>query len=216
MTDQFGEFCRDAERAINEVLDGGLDALLRSASEREARWHPNGFVVFELGSLSPGSLRLHIWPAGVRQLRDSVEHLHTHVWDLYSRVLVGAYWERMYDVAIEARGARSFRTARVDYVRDRNTLTEAADTFLVAAETVQADAGESHSVRAGRVHQTLIPLGTFVATLLVVSPPRVEEALVYSEQTLPAPAYSRPRVSADDATAFLDELRAGLDMGATR
>lgn len=217
MTDEFGGFCHAAERAINQIIDDGRDALLRSAGELEARWHPNGFVVFEFGSVGPGSLRLHIWPAGARRLRDSSEHVHTHVWDLYSRVLVGTYIERMYSVAVAAGGdTRSFKTARVDYVRDRNTLTRAADSFLVPAETVRADAGTSHTVQAGKAHQTLIPLGSFVATLLVVSSPRVDEALVYSEQALPASTHSRPIASADEARALLDELRVGLETEATR
>jgi hypothetical protein len=209
--DAFPEFCRDAEQAIVEILAGGEEPLLAWANKRDATWHPNGFVVFELGTRQPGTLRLHIWPSGTRQLRDARAHVHTHVWDLYSRVLAGVYQERMYAAAgDEEDGSQEFRSARINYLQDRNTLVVAPSKHLRPIETITAEAGQSHAVRAGEAHETLIPSEAFVATLLFVSPPRREEAEIYTKMTLPPSDHRRGTLSASDRAALLSGLRAAL------
>lgn len=211
VSNSFEGFCRDAEQAIADVLANGQEHLIGLAGEHEAKWHPNGFVVFELGPLSPGFLRLHMWPAGPRQLRDAGAHVHTHVWDLCSRVLVGTYQERMYDAALDhGEGGRLFRTARIDYVRDRNTLVESAESRLREAETVIARSGELHTIQAGVAHETLIADGMFVATLLIVSPHRLNEVLVYSHDFLRAAEHTRAALSLDDRDNLLGELQERL------
>jgi hypothetical protein len=214
MQDAFQVFCGEAEQAIAELLARGHEPLLTLAREYDAKWHPNGFLVFELGSCGPGLLRLHVWPAGPRQMRDSSAHLHTHVWDLYSRVLVGRYKERMYEIVTsDADGGREFQVARIDYARDRNALMESSVGHLRREQIVTAEAGEFHAVRAGKVHETLIASESYVATLLIVSPPRLDEALIYSDKALPAAEHSRQVLGRDERDAVLDALQYALSMG---
>lgn len=207
----FEVFCRSADRAIADLVASGPESLVNLAREHDARWHPNGFLVFDLGPCRLGTMRLHIWPNGPRLLRDTAAHLHTHVWDLYSRVLIGRYEERMYEaVPIGTDGAREFNVARVDYARDRNTLMHSSVSHLRPGHMVSAESGETHAVQAGEVHETLIPSESFVATLLIVSPQRLDEAMVYSEHPLPPPDHVRRVLSRAERDAVLDELRVGL------
>jgi len=208
MQQAFEDFCREAERAIANLLTTGHAALITLACEHDAKWHPNGFLVFELGPLGPGMLRLHVWPDGPRLMRDASAHLHTHVWDLYSRVLVGRYQERMYDVVTkDAHGGSEFQVACLDYARDRNTLMEPSLGYLRASQTVVAEAGGSHVVQAGEVHETLIAASHYVATLLIVSPPRLNEALIYSNNVLPAAEYVRQQLTPNERDAVVSELK---------
>lgn len=208
MQQAFEVFCREAERAIADLLAAGHVALITLAREHGAKWHPNGFLVFELGPRGPGLLRLHVWPDGPRLMRDASAHLHTHVWDLYSRVLAGCYQERMYDVVPhDAHGGGEFQVAHLDYARDRNTLMEPSLGYLRANQTVVAEAGSSHAVQAGEVHETLIAADQYVATLLIVSPPRLNEALIYSNNALPAAEHVRQQLTPDERDAVLNKLQ---------
>lgn len=216
MQGDFGVFCREAEQALVELVASGHDSLLTLAREHDAKWHPNGFLVFELGSRGPGRLRLHVWPSGPRHMRATTAHVHTHVWDLYSRVLVGRYEERMYEVVpSDADGGNEFHAARIDYARDRNTLRELSVGRLRPEQIVTAEAGEFHAVQAGELHETLIASGAYVATLLIVSPPRLDEALIYSQMELPAPEHVRQGLSQKERDAVLYDLREELTSAAT-
>ncbi|WP_151083316.1 hypothetical protein [Nocardioides cynanchi] len=121
----------------------------------------------------------------------------------------------MYEVAPnDADGAREFQVARIDYARDRNTLTDYAVGHLRPERVVNAEAGEFHAVQAGEVHETLIVSEAYVATLLIVSPPRLDEALIYSDKLLPAAEHVRRVLSRDERDAVLDELQYKLSMEA--
>ena len=199
-----------AERELNGLMQTGISTVIEAARESGASWHPNGFVVFNLGSRVPGTLRLHIWPAGTRYLRDDVAHIHTHVWDLCSRVLAGTYREQMYAPADEAHG-EEYGTAEIDYLRDRNTLQSAGKARLQASAIVTVEPGQVHTVPAGVAHETLIDEANFVATLLFVSQPRTERATVFSQYPLPSPGHTRPKVMDDVRDELLMELGKHVD-----
>jgi len=201
----FEEFCESAERALDELASTGIRSLVRTAQRAPASWHPNGFVVFDLGPHPLGALRLHIWPTGTRQLRDDVAHVHTHVWDLCSRVLSGVYREQLYELVGDDAGDR-YQSAEIDYEHDRNTLEESGVAFLRPTAVVVANTGEVHTLKAVIAHETLIPDDFHTATLVVISRPRTGRASIYSLRPLPTAHYTRPGVGDALRESLLGEL----------
>lgn len=211
MSNQFMSFCVGAQEDLAAALSDDGHALIRQAAALEPHWHPNGFVVFELGEVARGRLRLHLWPDSDRHLRDEVEHVHTHPWDLCSKVLIGTYRERMLEPTHStALDALAFSKARIDYALDRNTLRPTGREFLRPTHVVTASAGEFHEVPAGTAHQTLIPKNEFVATLLVTSPLRRDDVTVYTTGPLPAPNHVREPVSVSMRAQLLGRLTEAL------
>jgi hypothetical protein len=201
LSETFEKFCDASKRELGRLASTGIPWLLGTAQRATASWHPNGFVVFDLGPHPLGALRLHIWPTGVRQLRGDAAHVHTHVWDLCARVLSGVYCEQLYEFVGEDAGD-GYQSAEIDYEHDRNTLEESGIVFLRPTEVVTANTGEVHTVKVGIPHETLIQDDSYSATLVVISSPRVGRASIYSRRQLPSSHYTRPTVS--------DALREGL------
>ena len=205
MSETFEEFCDASERELGRLASTGIPWLVETAQRATASWHPNGFVVFDLGLHPLGALRLHIWPTGERQLRDDAAHVHTHVWDLCARVLSGVYREQLYELVGEDKGV-GYKSAEIDYKHDRNTLEDSGIVFLRPTEAVTAHAAELHTVEAGIPHETLIGDDDYSATLVAISSPRIERASIYSKKPLPAAHYTRPTVGAALREYLLREL----------
>lgn len=148
MSETFEEFCDASKRELGLLASTGIPWLVETAQRAMASWHPNGFVVFDLGPHPLGALRLHIWPNGERQLRDDAAHVHTHVWDLCARVLSGIYREQLYELVGDDVGD-GYHSAEIDYEHDRNTLEESGIVFLRPTAVVTANPGELHTVKAG-------------------------------------------------------------------
>jgi hypothetical protein len=201
LSETFEEFCDDSKRELGRLASTGIPWLVGNAGRATGSWHPNGFVVFDLGPHALGALRLHIWPAGARQLRDDAAHVHTHVWDLCARVLSGVYREQLYELVGDDAGD-GYQSAEIDYEHDRNTLEESGISFLRPTAVVTANPGEVHTVKAGIPHKTLIPDDSYSATLVLISGPRIGRASIYSRRPLPSAHYTRPAVG--------DALREGL------
>lgn len=201
MSKSFEEFCDASKRELSRLASAGVPWLIESTRHVPASWHPNGFVVFDLGTHPLGRLRLHIWPIGARHLRDDAAHVHTHVWDLCSRVLSGVYREQLYESVGVDTGER-YWSAEIDYQQDRNTLKESGIVFLRPTAVVTAKPGQVHTVSAGIPHETQIPEDSYSATLVVTSVLRIGRATIYSQGPLPYAHYARPVVS--------DALRGGL------
>lgn len=140
MSKTFEEFCAASKLELDTLTNTGVPRIVGLARRATASWHPNGFIVFDLGLHSFGSLRLHIWPTGIRQMRDDAAHIHTHVWDLYAKVLSGVYREQLYELTAVGFGAR-YRSAEIEYQRDRNMLAESGDAFLQPKSLIVVRAG---------------------------------------------------------------------------
>lgn len=201
MSETFEEFCDASKHELGRLASTGISWLVGTAQHATASWHPNGFVVFDLGPHPLGALRLHIWPSGTRQLRDDAAHVHTHVWDLCARVLSGVYREQLYEL-VDGDAGDGYQSAEIDYEHDRNTLEVSGIALLRPTQIVTANPGEVHTVKAGIPHETLIPDDSYSATLVIISGLRIGRASIYSRRPLPSAHYTRPSVS--------DALREGL------
>lgn len=73
--------------------------------------------------------------------------------------------------------------------------------------------GEVHTVAAGVAHETLIPLSSYAATLLITSDARLERASVYSRKALPLPSHTRGSIDDSLRDRLLKELQTRLEGG---
>jgi hypothetical protein len=145
----------------------GLRALLRDlvAAPPEAVWHPTGFVVLTLVRSSEGTLRLHLWPPGERELGRPCWPVHDHVWDLRAQVLHGEVESRAYDVVDDARGDAVLYA--VAYGEGRRSCMRRSDRRVSVRARIprRVATGERYEVPAGEFHASTVAVDRFAATL---------------------------------------------------
>lgn len=208
----YEEFCVSARivlaREAGRLLTNSLDELLTL----ESTWHPNGFAVFHVDDNHKlGKLRLHIWPEVGRVTRPDDAPIHTHVWHLCSRILVGTYSETLYSTSdADLEGTREYHTAGIDYLVDRDSFTAPGKAFLKPVLTTHSAGGEFHEVPANVPHETLVGKNSFVATLLLTSHPVSKRATMYGPHEIQASTYDRPALSQDQKSQLLRRLEQEL------
>lgn len=204
----YKRFCETARKALeqeaNQLQVHGFEQL----ASLEAKWHPNGFAVFHLNEDHElGNLRLHIWPDTLRVSRPEGAFVHTHAWNLCSRILAGNYAETLYEEAApETANAKHYYSAVINYRVDRNSLLDPSTAWLKPTVKIQAAIGDHHEVAAGVPHQTHITARSFTATLLFTSPPVLNTVMVYSPTEIHPNNYQRPVLAEAQKTALLSRL----------
>lgn len=169
------EFMAFAPGAVYRV-SGALEPLLRE-SLGSGTWHPNGFQVFRLLDIEDvGLLRLHVWPNGLRRVRRQQPVVHSHIFHLYSLVLVGEYREKFFRVReTGASGAPGWSGWEVLPPRGDNVDRLAPESAVYSVESMgrvaRCQAGTAHDMPAGVYHATLIPRGKCCVTLALLSRP---------------------------------------------
>lgn len=181
-------------------------------------WHPSGFMAFTLGAHPTyGSLRLHVWPRGLRRRiiigRGRLDEIydgdiHNHAWFITSIVL-HHYRDNIYSLNdigprtgsnCDLSDASQFRVFSVSYLPGaqqelisdgRCVATDVTDRRLI-------NSGQIHTIDPEIYHAPTIPDATLGATL-VFSSPRVQSAgpdvLIGSSS---APITSTRRVISED------------------
>lgn len=196
-----------AEAAVSSFQDGQIEV---------GRWHPFGFAVFTLRTLSDEStLRLHIWPVGLRRSRPGHPRVHAHDWHLVSLILAGEYRDQR---LVDPRSRAPGRIVTADVY---NVLPSGAGADVFArriGETVRGRVGpvrkfgpgQAHSIPAGDYHVSPIPASSFAATLVLTSAPVSPDMRRLAVQT-PMPSglrYERPVVSSTEVATLRRQLRA--------
>lgn len=208
----YESFCEAARGKLEHETDRLLSGTIERLIEKECTWHPNGFAVFHIEDHHDlGKLRLHIWPNSKRVTRTNGPPIHSHVWHLCSRVLVGTYGETLYIEAQPDAGGREYHSADINYSLDRNSFSKSGKSHLRALEKITVTAGQFHAVQAGIPHETLIDENTFVATLLFTSIPTMERASVFDAETIPASSYTRPVLTHEEKLKLLRHLKEELN-----
>jgi hypothetical protein len=170
------------------------EEVIKALPALRGHWHPTGFMVFPLGAHPDyGTLRLHIWPAGIRHriiqgrgdlgaIHDG--DIHNHAWNIASLVLT-IYHDHIYEVArlmcpgeaVVLDDPEVFRKFSVSY-HPGNYQTLVTDGSHVRARTTRRRAlcgGTLHTIAAGDYHAPVVPTSAIGATL-VFSSPRVMNA----------------------------------------
>lgn len=141
------------------------------------RWHPTGFMVFNLENYDDlGILRLHVWPHGERLARPGHPSVHSHCFHLHSEIVHGTYSETLYQANVaDSADTESWPGFYVSPPSgdglDRLIKEDALYSVTNLSGLADYNVGESHSMQAGDYHSTDIARGSFVATLAFLSRP---------------------------------------------
>lgn len=179
LTDPF--FMADSWAILNAQEERVEEAVIPNLEQFEGIWHPNGFIVVQLGTNPKhGALRLHIWPADLRHERSEKPGIHDHAWHLASIGLRGTYREEYYDltkvsdISEEERIAiGALRSFQVGY-NPGHPDQLAFDGNIFTATAIKEDTMEKggiHWIMAKDFHNTTIPESECVATLALDSRP---------------------------------------------
>ena len=98
------QFMDEAGGMLEDLSGLIMELAVPNLPDLAGRWHPSGFMVFPMG-MHPqlGSLRLHIWPQELRNIKERGHGLlyshkwglvrdgdiHNHAWDIISQVIKG-------------------------------------------------------------------------------------------------------------------------------
>jgi hypothetical protein len=129
-------------------------------------WHPLGFVSAVIFETEKATARVHYWPPHLRRVKNPDWPIHTHSYDLDSKVLLGGVCDQQYEpetgvdwvvfeVAYFEGGSKIIET------NERTSLTTLVNDVRVAPD--------SYSVPRGRYHQTTVPEEAAAVTLCVQS-----------------------------------------------
>jgi hypothetical protein len=124
---------------------------------RLMRWHPGKFMVAFLTdpeSRAEGQLRVHIWPDGVDRCDTDI---HSHPWDLASKVIMGDYVEYQPTVALCSSSDADWES--IGSVHNPNNPDSVR---LSVGEPVSVEMGGLSRYRAGEVHH--LPAGVYHQT----------------------------------------------------
>ncbi|MDT9409728.1 hypothetical protein [Corynebacterium rouxii] len=204
----YKRFCEAARKALEQEANQLQGCGFEQLAFLEARWHPNGFAVFHIHEDHDlGNLRLHIWPDTARVNRPGGAPIHTHAWHLCSRVLSGTYTETIYEEVNSGTGSgKRYHRGTINYLEDRNSITNSGDSLLRPAFKMKATERKYHEVLAGVPHETYISEGEFTATILITSPPILEKVHVYSPEEITPSNYHRPTLTSDEKVRLLHHL----------
>lgn len=169
------EFFTAANELLEEISPAVVGEVVPRLEAYSGRWNPVGFLVFPLGLHETlGSLRLHVWPSGMRKSSAHGPNIHYHAWHLASKVLAGTYQDTIYDIneptLSEADQALFLYELKS---RAKGWDVMGTDGSKVIARPVQkrrVEEGEIHTIEAGYFHLPKIPLSELVATLVIDSP----------------------------------------------
>ena len=140
--------------------------------------HPNGFVVcrIEQAMFTNWQIRIHLWPAsfaftsGLDAGGAEVPSVHSHGWDLLSKVVAGEMEDSTYEVAVDPMGSKALFTVESDYGVGSSRLKpfESAVTMTEVAKVRRTAVSGSFDIPAGRFHASRplaqLPSATVVAT----------------------------------------------------
>jgi len=193
---------RETPRVLHEVIP--------HLEEYAGRWHPAGFMVFALGDTGDGSsLRLHIWPRGLRRPHSAGKTVHDHPWHIASKTLTEAP-NRDVLYTIEPRGIlssaervarglhRIFRATYAPGQPDRLT-TDGACAKVVPFATRIMNSTTLNRIPAGVYHLDDISEDTTVATLCLDSPTVIEGPHILINTTASEIEVNRPAVTLEEA-----------------
>lgn len=198
-----------------------LRDIIPNLEEHSGRWNPGGFMVFPLGLIEGlGSLRLHVWPAGLTRQTSHGPDIHNHAWHLISKVLSGNYSDTLYRIEQEKIADPDDRNDKKSLLRVfRTRLNSDGKDILISDGTFakpipvmkrQISAGRIHTIKAGDHHLTTIPPEQSTATLVLDSPAFGETTDVIFDSSATQIARSRQLVERSSAILAKKQLLKAL------
>lgn len=173
------DFSAEAFRVLSGVADYVTTELPQRLDEFLGRWHPSGFMIYQLGTHPElGMLRLHAWPETKREVGDIGDTIHDHAWHIASVALRGTYRDTIFDVLPQDESTEQERIESGLLAKLEAQYIPCAPQVLVdTGERVLASPvrhreiaeGETHTIWPDVFHQPTIPYGSSAATLVMSS-----------------------------------------------
>lgn len=174
-------FSRQAVLVLRSAAEEVYEQVIPDLENYEGKWHPLGFMAYRLGNIAAfGTLRLHIWPAGLRKDSPRGPKIHDHAWHLSSLVMSGTYTDEIYEVEEVERPVFSeddrreqglLRVYRPKFTETSASLdTDGSCAIATPTERRRFEAGLTHDIPVRVFHLTDIPPTESVTTLLIESP----------------------------------------------
>lgn len=219
------DFFEQAHDLLQPVSNVVQTDIIPSLEEHSGRWHPSGYMVYSLGTHQDlGSLRLHIWPQGMRhsETRDVPglpRDVHDHVLHIASVAVGGVYEDDIFKVERVGRDLTDEQVVREGLLRvftfpddDPSTGTLITDGRFVRATPVEhrvVPKGDTHSIEAGTFHAPAIPEDALAATLSFSSNRvnLVGPHILAGGSAEPIPGRRKRIVTPEDAVAVKRQLR---------
>lgn len=172
--------------------------------------HPLGFLRGDITSNGKLALRLHIWSDLQRYEQHPLWPIHSHSFDLISVVLVGAVRNQIYALNFESNEPSS-RIYGASYEGSQSVLA-ATDTLclLGTTESQTIHAGGTYSISHGVYHQTIVPIGTFAATLVLTTQVGGVAGVLGDAKGAQEYRYARKPIADAEARTALNALRKRL------
>jgi hypothetical protein len=172
------------------------------------RVHPLGFLIANVSAWEM-TMRLHVWHPSQGGPVDSDYLIHSHVFELNSRVLCGSLRNVIYDVRESVAGTREIY--RVTYAGDSSIL-EPTQVYATAdkVDTQTWAKGESYSFPAGSYHETVVPDDELCATLVLPIPTSMKAPSVLGPRGGGRRVFERVTIGRPGADLILQDLLAKL------
>jgi len=166
------------EQAAYQLIERALADPLVFRSLLEASYlHPNGFAKIPLIRDQDGTvIRLHYWRGGV--LQDT--NIHSHRWDMSSRILRGIYRARDFEESQDGLSVDKFQCAENRNGSYALDLVERTFLRLVTNRTFRP--GDHYNMAAGLIHLVDEVLTYDAISLVNCSPIQFTHSWVYSPQ----------------------------------
>lgn len=172
-------YSEEALAILGKVSDFVITEAASSLDTYVSRWHPSGFMVYQLG-ISPGlgMLRLHVWPNTERKGSEKGDTIHDHAWHVASLVLRGSYIDTIFDVDVEgslseydrkARGLLRLFDASYNADASQELKTDGTCVRVTPSHERTIIETETHTIEPGIFHQPTIAREVSVATLVLNS-----------------------------------------------
>ncbi len=117
----------------------------------EARFHPNGFIQFDL----PSGNRLHVWSDELPRGQKFNTPIHDHTFNFKSRIIAGELNHTVYGFAPDNRGNYDLYAARPFLNGDDTTLENLGERGeFTIIEDLWFGAGDGYQFKAGWFHET--------------------------------------------------------------
>jgi hypothetical protein len=145
-----------------------LKELLSSSESVRKSWHPLGFLMIDLGSISNlETVRLHIWSDDIRSTQKPSWLIHNHNWSFTSYILCGKITNQVYKINRNY-NIPSNRIYEVIYVGKKSHLiaTDKLVNYALISEQEFTKAG-NYSLQFREFHSTFVEDRTFAATLVI-------------------------------------------------
>jgi hypothetical protein len=217
------EFFEQATGLLEPLGDVVTAEIIPNLDEQQGRWHPSGYMVYSLGTHATlGSLRLHIWPCGLRKAETregTPRDIHDHVLHIASIVVAGTYKDDIYRVDAVLQNVPDEQVAEKGLLRvftfpddQPSAGILVTDGRVIRAELIKQrviSASNTHVIEAGIFHATTIPDSSLAATLSFSSP-RVNLAgphVLATGSSDPIKGTRNRTISRDDAELAKEQLR---------